>query len=151
MNNTLKRITDLITDYSSDQIYVRKILNKKFGIPYHINGYDWLNVKKSILDKYHENPFAKIFTTHGYGLEYKDSSVHIDFDFPVCDKVEFDLSTGKKYDDVIEFTSWNIHSYSGWKGIPVSHNLCNAFLEIVMAKSYVFMKDNLYGKFIISC
>ena len=124
----------------SDQVKVREVIHKKLGVGYKITGPEWHMRRKEILEKYKASPFAELFNPHGYGLEYKDSSIHIDFDFPIPNDFIFCGINRKSY-DFIEFRSWNLKLYLTSKGVEIKDRVCEAFLDILMTKNHRLLKQ----------
>ena len=89
---------ETIHKFIANQGYVIGILRKNFNLPDGVTGRDWANVYKQVKAKYEKNPFAKQFYIHGYGLEYEDDKVYIDFDF----------GSNGRYDG---FDEWRIFMY----------------------------------------
>ena len=79
---------------------------KRLDVPLLISGQEGVAISREIINRYHDSPFAKTFKVHGYGIEFEDDNVFIDFDYNVISQ----LDSG--------FDDWRIYYY-----------LCNGDVE----------------------
>ena len=95
----------IIRSFIKDQVYVDNILRDKLKIPFNVTGPLWSSKISEIQQAYDKAPFAKKFYLHGFGVEYEDENVFIDYD----------------YGDVVSlggFDEWRIYMYLT-KGDPI--------------------------------
>ena len=74
-------IEDIIQEFIAAQRYVVRFLTEHCDLPADTPSLDWTLFKRSLLNIHKKDPISQIFRPHGYGLEFKDSNVHVDFDF----------------------------------------------------------------------
>jgi len=74
-------IEEAISKFVEAQRYVRRRLYEAYSIPEAISATEWTLRRADIKELHAKDPTAKVFRPHGYGLEFKDHEVHVDFDF----------------------------------------------------------------------
>jgi hypothetical protein len=74
-------VEDLIRQFVQAQNYVLQQLHLHFQVDPYITAMEWAFLRQSLLARQRQHPVAQIFSPHGFGLEFKDEQVHIDFDF----------------------------------------------------------------------
>lgn len=74
-------IWEVIAAFIYDQQYVMRRLQSVYGWGPNIKAFDWCHNYELQKAAHDANPIAKTFYMHGFGLEFKDEIVNIDFDF----------------------------------------------------------------------
>jgi hypothetical protein len=74
-------LIEVIRRFIERQSYVRKRLQAVFGVPEDVKARDWAYMHLDLMEKHRKNPVAEVFRPHGYGIEFRDDTVHIDFDY----------------------------------------------------------------------
>ena len=71
----------ILNAFLSDQRKAKSIVASKLNVPENIAAVEWALRFAEIRDAYQANPFAEIFSPHGFGLELKIGDLYIDYDY----------------------------------------------------------------------
>ena len=120
----------IIRGFISDQKYVDNVLRGKFKTQQNITGPIWAKQFAILQQAYDKEPFAKKFYMHGFGIEYEDENVYIDYDYGT------NVSLGG-------FDEWRIYMYIT-KGDPIKWDSTKALQKSIG----VWFKDLVANKII---
>jgi hypothetical protein len=71
----------ILNAFLADQRKAKSIVSAKLNVAQDMPGREWGSRYTEIRDAYNANPFAEIFSPHGYGLELKVGDLYIDYDY----------------------------------------------------------------------
>lgn len=127
----------ILKAFIEDQRRAKRIVSERLGVPQDIDALEWALRHRSIYEAYRQTPFAVIFRPHGYGLELKMGSLHIDFDYSREGRAD-------------GFDAWRLFTYmkkAKFDNRGPDGDLCDqvtAWVEELHASGRVIHPDNLY-------
>jgi hypothetical protein len=71
----------ILNAFLADQRTAKSIVASKLNVPEDVAAVEWALRHAEIRDAYQANPFADIFSPHGFGLELKIGDLYIDYDY----------------------------------------------------------------------
>ena len=128
------KLLEVIDKFNKAQRYVKNKLFIEYGIATNIKARDWATMYTQIRELHEQKPIGTIFYPHGYGLEFQDAEVHVDFDF--CESGQED-----------GFDAWRLYIFSKDNHLETSLQDHQAFIDALKAlkvASIVEQDENLY-------
>ena len=71
----------IIHKFIEDQSKVNDILCDRLQVPRGVKAHDWAMESGSYRNAYEKSHFARKFYIHGFGIEYEDENIYIDYDY----------------------------------------------------------------------
>jgi hypothetical protein len=124
-------LLEIINRFIRDQRYVVNLLYHSYGIAPNIKALEWALISSRVKNLHNDKPIATIFRNHGYGIEFKDEQVHIDYDYSITGRLD-------------GFDAWWLYIYCRDNGVQSALTTHEHFIDAlrVLNKQGVIEYDN---------